>query len=106
MSTSALVLFQTLSSSSIRFRSPSFQLSIRDKRRRSYSNCSVHVSLGNGEGGRVKASICPEEETCGSIGSDLDAMIKNIKQAKKAREQQETGKKGGNNKKGISFGRT
>jgi hypothetical protein len=33
-------------------------------------------------------------------------MIKNIKQAKKAREQQETGKKGGNNKKGISFGRT
>jgi hypothetical protein len=27
-------------------------------------------------------------------------MIKNIKQAKKARKQQETGKKGGNNKKG------
>lgn len=52
------------------------------------------------EKGGVKASICPEEETCGSIGSDLDAMIKNIKQAKKAREQQETGKKEGNNKKG------
>lgn len=34
------------------------------------------------EKGGVKASICPEEETCGSIGSDLDAMIKNIKQGK------------------------